>query len=497
MLLISILVASACTLLLYLAISKLFGFGRNASQPSLPPGPYGIPILGYLPFLGKQPHHVLTKLGAKYGSIFSISMGRYQGVVLHDWKAIKAAFIEQADTFSGRPILDIINDIGGRYGIIGTDGQKWKEQRRFSISRLRDLGFGKAHMETVIQVELEELCARLDKDGENGIDMKSTLFIPLLNVIWGLIAGKRFNYEDESLKYFKDLISEFIILSGIQDFLFLPTIFIRMGLKRSLRVRRKEVTLELLSAMGKEIENHRASLSEQEEDNSFMDSYLHEMIKHQGIQDTSFSDTQLKSIAMNFFLAGVETTATTLGWGCLFMSLWPEVQEKMCKELDAILGETCAPALSDRPRLPYSNAVIMEVQRMASIVPLSIAHRSMKSTTLLGYHIPKDCVIMPNLWHVARDPELWGDPENFRPERFLNEEGNVVKPEYFIPFSAGSRICLGESLAKMELFIFFTNMVRRFRIKLPAGAKQPDWTVKFGITLSPPEMKLILEKRRK
>ena len=81
-------------------------------------------------------------------------------------------------------------------GIIGTDGQTWKEQRRFFISRLRDRGFGKAHMETVIQVELEELCARLEKDGQNGIDMKSTLFIPLLNVIWGLVAGKYNLYVD-------------------------------------------------------------------------------------------------------------------------------------------------------------------------------------------------------------------------------------------------------------------------------------------------------------
>lgn len=88
-------------------------------------------------------------------------------------------------------------------------------------------------------------------------------------------------------------------------------------------------------------------------------------------------------------------------------------------------------------RLPYTNAVIMECQRFASLVPLSIAHRNMKSTKLLGYHIPRDCVIIPNIWNVLHDPELWDDPDDFRPERFLSSEGHLIKPEYFIPFSAG------------------------------------------------------------
>lgn len=481
----------AIALLIYWIFKQILGGdGRRC-----PPGPYGVPFLGYLPFLGEQPHLVLTKLGSKYGSIFSIGMGTHLGVVLHDWKSIKAALVDQSEVFSGRPILDIIHDVGGRYGIIGTDGKMWKEQRRFSISRLRDLGFGKRTMEAVIQTEVDELCAvSLEKDGPGGLDMKSSLFVPLLNVIWGLVAGKRFYFNDESLPYFKNLVSEFITLSGVSDFLFIPQIFINMGLRKNLRQRRKDVSLKLLDYMETEVKSHRSTLSDEQRD--FLDSYLLEIDKQSvtNSQETTFSETQLKFIALNFFLAGVETTANTLGWSILFMTLWPEVQEKIQKEMNAVLGETNIPTLEDRRSLPYTNAVIMEVQRMASIVPLSIAHRNMKATELLGHHIPKDCVVIPNLWNVSHDAELWGDPEEFRPERFLNEAGSVTKPDHFIPFSAGARICLGETLAKMELFMFFSTMVRRFRFQLPPGSPKPDLTSQFGVTLTPPDYKVIAEK---
>lgn len=95
--------------------------------------------------------------------------------------------------------------------------------------------------------------------------------------------------------------------------------------------------------------------------------------------------------------------------------------------------------------LPYTEAVIMEVMRYSTLLPMGVLHRMLKGRTFHGYYLPKDTVIVPNLYACHHNPEIWGDPENFRPERFLSEDGSkVIRNEAFMPFSAGRRVCLGK-----------------------------------------------------
>jgi len=198
---------------------------------------------------------------------------------------------------------------------------------------------------------------------------------------------------------------------------------------------------------------------------------------------------------MNLFKAGIETGSTTLSWALLYMATWPEIQEKVQKELDDVIGRERMPSYADKSRLPYTEAVVLEIHRYASIVALSIPHSPKFDTKLFGFNIPKGTTVLENIWAVHHDPKLWGDPEIFRPERFLNANGQVQKPEYLIPFSVGSRFCLGEPLARMEIFIFFSSLLHTFTFSRVTGLQPPKLEPITRATLLPPPFKLKVTQR--
>jgi 26-hydroxylase len=112
-----------------------------------------------------------------------------------------------------------------------------------------------------------------------------------------------------------------------------------------------------------------------------------------------------------------------------------------------------------------------------------------------GYRIPKNTHVVPLLHAIHVDPKLWEAPHEFRPERFLSPEGKVVKPEYFLPFGVGRRMCLGDVLARMELFEFFSSLMHAFHLQVPEGTSLPSLTAVTGVTLTPESFRVRLQQR--
>ncbi|XP_064193469.1 cytochrome P450 2D9-like [Anguilla rostrata] len=168
----------------------------------------------------------------------------------------------------------------------------------------------------------------------------------------------------------------------------------------------------------------------------------------------------------------------------------PDVQERCQKEIDEVLGEKEQASYEDRHKMPYTQAMIHEAQRVADTVPLSVFHTTTKDTRLMGYHIPKGTVIIPNLSSVLSEESQWKFPKEFNPSNFLNDQGEFVKPEAFMPFSTGSRVCLGEGLARMELFLILVTLLRRFKFVWPEDGGVPDYTLIYGLTQTPKPYRL-------
>ncbi|MGH0152509.1 UNVERIFIED_CONTAM: hypothetical protein FKN15_022322 [Acipenser sinensis] len=209
--------------------------------------------------------------------------------------------------------------------------------------------------------------------------------------------------------------------------------------------------------------------------------YLEGRIWGQSKEDPAagFHEQNLVFCTLDLFVAGTETTATTLRWALLYMIKYPQIQEKVQAEIDRVIGQARQPSMEDKPNMPYTDAVIHEVQRMGNIVPLNVPRMSTEDTMLGGYFLPKGTQVFANLTSVLFDKNEWQTPDTFNPEHFLDAEGQFVRREAFMPFSAGKRVCLGEQLARMELFLFFTSFLQKVTFSSPEGV-EPSLQFKAG-----------------
>ncbi|XP_072030709.1 cytochrome P450 2U1-like [Amphiura filiformis] len=207
----------------------------------------------------------------------------------------------------------------------------------------------------------------------------------------------------------------------------------------------------------------------------------------------SLSEENLIHTVMQLFVAGSETTVTTLRWCFLHMIAYPDIQSRVQDEIDSVVGRNSLPRVSDK--LPFTKATIMEVQRIASIVPMGVPHVAATDTTLRGYFIPKGTMIISNLWAIHHNQDTWDEPEKFKPERFLDSNGDLCHQNEYIPFSIGRRACLGENLAKMELFVHFTHLLHQFSFKKPKESPPITFESNLGATSAPLPFELIVTKR--
>ena len=142
----------------------------------------------------------------------------------------------------------------------------------------------------------------------------------------------------------------------------------------------------------------------------------------------------------DLLFAGTETTATTLTWTIVYLLHHPDVMEKVQEEIDKVLGKNKKPSMLDKQKMPYVEATIMEIQRIADIVPLAVPHGGSEDVELRGYTIPKGTTVMPNLYAVHRDERIWEHPDQFNPSRFLDKNGEIIRRSELIPFGVGKLI---------------------------------------------------------
>ncbi|KAM9316092.1 cytochrome P450 2C15-like [Gastrophryne carolinensis] len=196
-----------------------------------------------------------------------------------------------------------------------------------------------------------------------------------------------------------------------------------------------------------------------------------------------FSNENLTTLVVDLLLAGTETTAITLQWGLLLMMKYPEIQKNVQDEIHRVIGSR-EPCFAHRKQMPYTDAVIHEIQRFANVIPVGIPRSTTQDLYFKGFFIPKGTHIALLLYSVLRDKEYFEKPEKFYPQHFLDSDGNFVNNEAYIPFAAGKRGCVGENLAKMELFLYFTTLLQHFTFQAPPGVEL-DLTADFGFTTSP------------
>ena len=152
------------------------------------------------------------------------------------------------------------------------------------------------------------------------------------------------------------------------------------------------------------------------------------------------------------------------------MAAYPEIQAKVQEEVDNVVSSRELPKLCHRSQLSYTEAVLYECMRLAPIAPTAIPHRTTRDNSVAGYDVPKDTMVIINIWALHHDATAWDNVDKFIPERFLNADGKMgPKPDSWLPFSAGRRVCLGETVAKPELHLIFAALMQQFSWRAPNG----------------------------
>ncbi|XP_030591497.1 cytochrome P450 2K1-like [Archocentrus centrarchus] len=493
-------------LLLFPSITSLLGtvlillvihltFTSFASEKNCPPGPTPLPLVGNLLQLGRKlPHIALYELYKKHGPIFTVHLGPKKAVVLAGYKTIKQALVN-VDAFSEKETLPIIKDLKLTHGIIFANGDSWKEMRHFTLTALKDFGMGKTAAEEKIIEETERLIEVFQEKEGKAFDTAEVVNHAVCNIICSIVYGKRFEYDDPEFTAMVGRATRNTQLLGcasVELYNYFPRLFYwvktRKELMESAFANRRQ-----LAAVVKGLQD----TLDPQMCRGLVDSFLTRKIQLEasGNMNSHYHEDNLLITVVNLFTAGTETTSTTLRCGLLLMAKYPEIQDKVQEELARVVGNRQVQA-GDRRILPYTEAVIHEIQRLSNIVPI-IVHCTSQDVIFQSYFIKKGTPVILLLSSALLDENEWEKSSSFNPAHFLDERGNFRRREAFLPFSTGPRACVGESLAKMELFLFFASLLQRCRFTPPPGMTEDDLdlTLDAGFILTPVPHKLCATSR--
>lgn len=433
----------------------------------------------------------IQKLSKEYGeNAITLHMGREKVVVVTGTKLVH--FVLKNELFDGRPWNEFIKirNLGKKQGISMNDGKDWKDLRGWMVYNLKDFGYGKSAMSDLI---IDEMHPVLDKLKGGGVRNLKPIFAPaVINVLWRLATGKRF-VEGARLHYFIDLMERranvFDMVGGLlTTFPWIRYIAPEASGYNVLLELNKELQGFLLESI---TEHRKAYVTGTESD--LIDKFLMKMFDARETS-TVYTEDQLVMVLVDLFLAGFLTTTITLEFLFLNMIVHQDVQRKLQKEIDSMVPADRMPDIVDKIKLPYTEAVMSESQRMYPVFPVIGPRRVLQDTNLEHFKIPKDTTILIDIFSVNRDPNLFPDPDVFNPERYF-KNGTYEPDSISLTFGRGRRRCPGEVLAKSATFMLFTAVMQKFTLLPPVGQDLNSVGIVPGLAISPKPYDVLLVPR--
>ncbi|KAL4229507.1 hypothetical protein ACF0H5_012547 [Mactra antiquata] len=484
------LVAIVVAVLVYWFIQKM--------KYNYPPGPPGLPLLGNATQMSADRlHEQVYEWSKKYGPVITLRAGQTASVFVNDIESALEVLVKKSNDFASRkPSTSMqVFSYNGKDIIFGEYSPTWKLQRRLSVKALRHYMQADALNERVTDAVSEAFKVIDNIKGE--FDPMGYMNFIVTHILSGLCFGGKYSYGDRDMTFVTKKLDELAVAMGkgfIEDFFPIIKKFYKTKNFRDLEDIIRELIGEFLTRKYMEAKK----TFNKDKMRHFCDNLIlaRQELEEEGHDMTTVTQDHFLQTFGDIFLAGIDTSRFTLTWCINYMIAFPDIQKKVQEEIDRVVGKERMPQIDDRPNLVYTEAVLHEVMRMSSVAPLGVPHMTTRDTEIAGYKIPSGTEVVINHYALHHEPTAWREVDRFIPERYLDEDGKLgPKPQNWLPFSAGTRVCLGEFVAKPELHLIFACLMQRYNWKMVSGkcADLSTWGNFFSRLCKP--YKVIVEKR--
>ncbi|XP_061599415.1 cytochrome P450 1B1-like [Cololabis saira] len=474
---------------------------RNLRLKKRLPGPFAWPVVGNALQLGQMPHITFSKLAKKYGDVYQIRLGCSDVVVLNGDRVIRQALIQHSTEFAGRPNFVSFQMISGGKSLSFTNYSKqWRIHRKIAQTTIRAFSCADSQTKKVFEqqivaeaTELVEIFLKLSAQRQY-FNPAHELTVAAANVICALCFGKRYGHDDTEFRKLLQQNNQFGQTVGAGSLVdVMPWLQSFPNPVRRMFKNFKYLNQEFFGFVKSKVDEHRATFHP-EITRDISDAII-------GVIKDADSDAQLstdhtEATVADLLGAGMDTVSTALHWIVLLLAKHPDVQARLHELVDRVVGRDRLPSVEDRIHLPYLDAFIYETMRFTSFVPVTIPHSTTSDVTVGGLNIPKDTVVFINQWSVNQDPLRWKDPHVFDPSRFMDENGCLDKDltNNVMIFSAGKRRCIGDQVAKVEIYLLFAILLHQCSFeKCPDQDFSLNYT--YGLTLKPLDYKITAKLR--
>ncbi|KAL1208320.1 Cytochrome P450 83A1 [Cardamine amara subsp. amara] len=453
---------------------------QNTKQYKLPPGPLGLPVIGNIHQLESlNPQRFFAGWAKKYGPILSFKIGKRAMVVISSAELAKELLKTQDVNFADRPQhrgQEFIT-YGRRDMAFNNYTPYYREIRKMGMNHL----FSPTRVATFKHVREEEARRMMDKinkaaETSEAVDISELMLTFTNSVVCRQAFGKKYNEDGEEMKRFIKILYGTQSVFGMTFFSdFFP--FCRFlddwtGLTKYMMecFERQDTYLQ-------EIIKETLNPNKVKPETESMIDLLMEIYKDQPFA-SEFTLENVKAVVLDIVVAGTDTAAAAVVWGMTYLTKYPQVMKKAQAEVRDYARENGLTFLSedDVKNLPYFRALVKETLRIEPVIPLLVARNCIKDTKIAGYDIPAGTTVNVNVWAVSRDEKEWGpNPDEFRPERFLEKEVDFKGTDYeFIPFGSGRRMCPGMRLGAAMMEVPYANLLLKFNFRLPNGMKPEE-----------------------
>ncbi|XP_059456426.1 geraniol 8-hydroxylase-like [Corylus avellana] len=463
----------------------------KSGSPRLPPGPKPFPIIGnILDLVGNQPHRAVSKLSKTYGPLMTLKLGSMTTIVISSPDLAKQVLQKYDHIFSGRTIPDAVRALNHhKFSMVWLHptSSRWRNLRKVSAAQI----FASQRLDSTQAIrrkKVQQLVDHVKEICNSGqvVDIGGATFTTSLNAISNTLFSKDLaDYCSIASHEFLEIILGAMEEAGrpnVADYFPALRFVDPQGVRRRLKIYFRNCFRTLDGIINERLQLRASSSKGSHASSDVLDSLLDVTQE----DNSELSRDDIRHLLLDLFIAGIDTTSSTVEWAMAELLRNPEKMAKARKELEDVLGKDEHVQESDISKLPYLQAIVKETLRLHPPAPFLGPHKAEIDKEVCGFTVPKNAQILVNVWAMGRDSSIWPNPDLFVPERFLEKDINFKGGDFeLIPFGAGRRICPGLPLANRMVHLMLASLVHYFNWNLADELKAKDLNMSetFGITL--------------